>query len=314
MSRAPAASDAARLIDDLCLALDAVVRAGERVALDFGAHGDVTMKSPAQPVTEADLAVDRELRERLIGERPVYGWLSEETRDDRSRLNREHVWIVDPIDGTSSFVAGYPESVVCVGLAEGRSGGAVVGVVFNPMTGELYWAVRGGGAYGVLLETARHVDVGGPSSGLSRVASVADIGPEGWGRFMIVHDVAAAPRDPPRALVSRAEELESTDIPPGWDRIQRGSTAYKMVGVAAGVGEGYFAGGPKSEWDVCAASLIVEESGGRATDLNGEDLRFNRPETEMTGIVCAIDPAMHATLLDWLRSGWRGHGEAGGRA
>lgn len=305
-------SPAARLIDDLCLALDAVAGAGERVALDFGAHGEVRHKTADQPVTDADLAVDRALRERLTGERPDYGWLSEETRDDPARLERDHVWIVDPIDGTRSYIAGYPESVVCVGLADGRSGVAVVGVVHNPLTGELYWAVRGGGAYGVLLDAARHVDVDGPASRLVRVASVADIGAEGWGRFMIVHDVAAAPTDPPRAMVSRAEETESSDLPPGWTRIQRGSTAYKMVGVAARAAEGYFAGRPKSEWDVCAASLIVEESGGRATDLNGEDLRFNQRDTDMAGIVCASDPALHATLLDWLRSGWRGHAEAGG--
>lgn len=306
MSHVGRVSDAARRIDDLCLALEAVVHAGERVALDFGAHGEVRLKSPEQPVTEADLAVDRALRERLIGERPDYGWLSEETRDDLTRLERERVWIVDPIDGTSSFIAGRPESVVCVGLVEGRSGLAAIGVVFNPVTGELYWAVRGGGAYGVLIESARHVDVEPPLDGLAHVDSVDDIGPDGWGRFMIVRDVAAEPRTPRLVLVSRSDELEPDDVPPGWERLARGSTAYKMVGVASAVGDAYVGRGPKSEWDVCAASLIIEESGGRVTDLSGEDLRFNREVTDLRGVVCAIDAPLHATLLDWLRTGWRG--------
>ena len=306
MSLAAGESEAASRIDDLCLALDAVVSAGERVAEDFGRHGDVRMKSADQPVTETDLAVNRELRGRLIGERPDYGWLSEETRDEPSRLERDLVWIVDPIDGTSSFIAGYPDSVVCVGLAEGRSGRAVLGVVFNPVTGELYWAVRGGGAYGVLIEGARHVAVDAPLDRLVRVGSVAEIGPNGWGRFMIVHDVASGPRQPARALVSRADEDESPDVPPGWERVARGSTAYKMIGVASAVGDAYVGTGPKSEWDVCAPSVIVEESGGRVTDLDGEDLRFNRETTTMRGVVCAFDPEVHATLITWLRTGFRG--------
>ena len=298
-------SPAARRIADLCLALEATVDAGERVALDFGSEQDVHMKSAAQPVTETDLAVDRALRARLIGERPEYGWLSEETRDDAARLSREHVWIVDPIDGTSSFVAGIPDSVISVGLAEGRSGVAVLGVIFNPLTGELYWAVRGGGAYGVLLESARHVDVEPPLDGLVRVHSVADIGPEGWGRFMIVHDVRSEPQPPLRAFISRADEHDSAAVPPGWLAVQRGSTAYKMIGVASGVGDGYFSSGSKAEWDVCAAALIVEEAGGRVTDLHGEELRFNREQTERAGVVCASDPAVHAHLFGWVRGGWR---------
>lgn len=305
MTQAPGVSPPARRIADLCLALAAVVDAGERVALDFGSDMDVSHKSPEQPVTETDLAVDRDLRARLMGERPDYGWLSEETRDDPSRLTREHVWIVDPIDGTSSFVAGIPDSVVSVGLAEGRSGVAVLGVIFNPLTGELYWAVRGGGAYGVLLESARHVEVELPAPGLVRVGSVDDIGPSGWGRFMIVHDVRTEPRPPLRAFVSRADEHDSDAMPPGWVPVLRGSTAYKMIGVASGVGEAYFASGPKSEWDVCAAALIVEEAGGRVTDLDGEDLRFNRESTDMRGVVCAGEEAVHAQLIAWLRGGWR---------
>lgn len=300
-----APTPAASLIADLELAIDAAVRAGERVALDFGRRMDVRMKSASQPVTDTDLAVDRALRERLLGERPTYGWLSEETRDDERRLACDHIWIVDPIDGTSSFVAGHPDSVVSIGLADGRSGLAVVGVIFNPLSGELYWAVRDGGAYGVLLETARHVDAPAPVEGLVRIDSVHDIGPDGWGRFMIVRDVRSAPEPPLRAFVSRADEHDSSVVPPGWIGVARGSTAYKMAGVAAGVADGYFASGPKSEWDVCAASLIVEQAGGRATDAAGDELRFNRPETDRRGVVCGSDADVHAQLMRWMRQARR---------
>ncbi|HEX6587637.1 MAG TPA: 3'(2'),5'-bisphosphate nucleotidase CysQ [Longimicrobiales bacterium] len=304
MTGEPTSAAAAR-IADLRLAIEAAVHAGERVALDFGGAMDVRMKSADQPVTETDLAVNRSLHLRLMGERPDYGWLSEETRDDPARLERDLVWIVDPIDGTSSFVAGHPDSVISIGLADGRSGLALVGVLFNPITGELYWAVRGAGAYGVLLQTARHEDVAPPLDRLCRIASVDDIGPDGWGRFMIVHDVKSEPRPPLRAFVSRADEHDSSVVPPGWVPVARGSTAYKMAGVASGAGDGYFASGPKSEWDVCAAGLIVEEAGGRATDLDGVDLRYNRRSTDIRGIVCGAEESVHAELLGWVRSGWQ---------
>jgi myo-inositol-1(or 4)-monophosphatase len=122
---------------------------------------------------------------------------------------------------------------------------------------------------------------------------------------MIVHDVRSEPEPPLRAFVSRADEHDSDAVPPGWTAVLRGSTAYKMIGVASGVGDAYFAGGAKSEWDLCAAAVIVEEAGGRVTDLNGEDLRFNRQSTTIGGVVCASDARVHAKLLEWVRTGWR---------
>ena len=84
----------------------------------FGTNMDVVHKSPDQPLTQADLEADSIIREMLIGARPAYGWLSEETADSAVRLQREMVWIVDPIDGTRSFIAGRPEFSISIGLAQ----------------------------------------------------------------------------------------------------------------------------------------------------------------------------------------------------
>src|SRR5687768_16122139 len=130
---------------DLELAIRAARAAGEAVMPSFGGGVEVRYKGPEQPVTDADLAADRVLREMLTGARPEYGWLSEETKDSPDRLSRERLWVVDPIDGTNSFVEGYPEFAVSIGLVE--RGRAVVGVVFNPATDELYHAMAGGGAF-----------------------------------------------------------------------------------------------------------------------------------------------------------------------
>ena len=118
---------------DLELALRAARAAGEVVMPWFRAGAEVRFKSPDQPVTEADLAADRLLQEILLGERPDYGWLSEETRDTPARLGKERLWVVDPIDGTNSFVQGRAEFAISIALVDRRR--AVVGVVYNPAAG-----------------------------------------------------------------------------------------------------------------------------------------------------------------------------------
>src|SRR5262249_55561029 len=88
--------------------------------------------------------VDQLLRERLAGASPDYGWLSEESEDDPARLDAEHVWIVDPIDGTRSYLAGNSDWVVSAALA--YRGRPIAGAVFAPVTDELFLASAGGGA------------------------------------------------------------------------------------------------------------------------------------------------------------------------
>jgi myo-inositol-1(or 4)-monophosphatase len=97
------------------------------------------------PVTEADIAVNDLLHARLGGARPDYGWLSEETEDDSSRLTQPLVWVVDPIDGTRAFAKGHPHFAISVALVE--DGRPVLGVIFNPATDEFFEARFGGGAF-----------------------------------------------------------------------------------------------------------------------------------------------------------------------
>lgn len=260
-------------LGDLELALDATRAAGRLVMATFGTDPAVRHKGPDQPVTEADLGADDLLMERLLGSRPEYGWLSEETADRPERLSRSRVWVVDPIDGTRSFIAGYPEFVVSVGLVE--AGEPVVGVIHNPASQELFWAVRGRGAFGNR----------GEAGGEYRLR------------------VAAAEEDRPSLLASRSE-LGRGELEPfldAYDLREMGSTAYKMAGVAAGAGNGFLSRGPKSEWDVAAGALIVEEAGGTVTDLRGLRLTFNRPDPYVHGVLVAA-PALHAALLKRVRA------------
>lgn len=226
-------------------------------------------KSDKTPITEADLAVDRELRERLTAARPDYGWLSEETKDDASRLERRRVWIVDPIDGTKGFVRGNDQWCISAALVE--DGVPVVGVIANPATGELFEAVRNAGARvnGKRLAAPSREDV----SGCTMVMHKSIVGSGKWGK--------------PWPDLSLAM----------WN-----SMALRLCRVATGEAHGTVVVSHKCDWDLAAADLIVREAGGKVTGLTGDTMRYNRPETRHRGVVGAGE-TLHRCLLEHT-SGW----------
>ena len=140
------AADAAShdLATDHALLLDAVREAGALALKYFRTDVESWDKSPDNPVSEADLAVDKLLRDKLMTARPGYGWLSEETADTPDRRTKSHVWIVDPIDGTRAFLRGTPQFAVSAALVVDEH--PVSGAVFNPAQGEMFEAKKGGGA------------------------------------------------------------------------------------------------------------------------------------------------------------------------
>jgi myo-inositol-1(or 4)-monophosphatase len=267
---------------DLELALDAAWAAGVAVMAWFGTGAEVRHKGPDQPVTDADLAADAVLWERLLGGRPEYGWLSEETVDGPARLGRDRVWVVDPLDGTRSFIRGYREFAVSVALVE--SGEAILGVVYNPASGDMYWAERGRGSY--------------HSAGWTGVGSAGSGGrPEG-----VRLGIGEPASKDARSLVASRTEIgrgEFAALLPRWEIRPLGSTACKLAAVASGAGHAYLSRGPKSEWDVAAGALLVTEAGGAATNLRGELFRYNRADPSVHGVVAAA-PGVHRELLDML--------------
>ncbi len=204
-------------------------------------------------VTAADLVVDRILKESLLNKFDDYGWLSEETKDDSSRRNHQRVWIVDPIDGTREYVMHNPEYVVSIALVE--NGSPVLGVIYNPETEELFEAVLGEGAkLNGRKITSNHMLKNKPVVEVSR----SDIEK---GRF---------------AEFSSRMELRPC-----------GSIAYKLARLAAGMADSTLSVTPKNEWDIAAGVLLVTESGGNVTDLNGEPYIFNQNATLVNGVIAA---------------------------
>jgi myo-inositol-1(or 4)-monophosphatase len=212
---------------------------------------EVGDKGGGDPVTEADLAVDRLLREMLPNDDE--GWLSEETEDDPARLGCRRVWIVDPIDGTREFVAGIPEWGVLIGLCV--DGVAVAGGFLNPIS---RLKVVGGVGLGCTANgESSHVADGPDLAGAKVLASRSEIRRGEWERF---------------------EGLDF-EIEP------MGSVAHKLALVAAGLGDATWTLAPKNEWDVAGGVALVHSAGGAAVLPDGAEPRFNQRRPRVSGLI-----------------------------
>lgn len=217
-------------------------------------------------MTEADLAVNAALRDMLRSARPDYGWLSEEDPDSETRLETEFQFILDPIDGTRSFIAG--EDVFAISLAVVQNGVARAGVVYLPALDRLYTATDHGPAL---------------KDGQPIMASKQQ-GIEG------------------ARLLTTAQALQPQHWPggvPDLKRSFRASLAYRLCLVAEGRHDGMLTLRDAWEWDIAAGSLIAARAGAAVTDRTGQTLRFNQPNPLAPGVLVAA-PGLHAALLQRL--------------
>ena len=254
--------DRALLCDRLALA---VREAGALALQTFRRQPVNWIKGVSSPVSEADVAVDALLRERLLAIRDA-GWLSEETEDDPARLGRAEVWVVDPIDGTRAYLAGLPDWVIAAALV--RAGRPLVGALYAPVSDELFLSAAGDGATlngaPIAASTGDHLAGATFSGAKRRLDSLAAIEPR----------IATVPRIP--------------------------SLALRLARVATGALDGTFVAPNSRDWDLAAADLLVHEAGGLITTLQGESLIYNRPDP-VHGVLVAAGRARHARLLDVIR-------------
>ena len=219
------------------------------------------------PVTEADRAIDEVLRQNLL--REGEGWLSEESVDDESRLNKNRVWIVDPLDGTREFVAGIPEFCVSIGFVE--NGRPVAGGIYNPATDE--------------------VMLGAIDSGVWYNGKPARCGL----RTALKGSLALASR----SEVKRGEWKQFQGGP--FDIQAMGSVAYKLGLVAVGRADLTFTLTPKHEWDVAAGAALVLSAGGIVTTPDNHELRCNQRHPLLPGLI-GCGPNLSEELLGYLKS------------
>jgi myo-inositol-1(or 4)-monophosphatase len=254
--------------DDHVLLCEAVRTAGAHARQLFELGIDHWSKQDGTPVCRADIEVDAILRERLVGARGGYGWLSEETRDSAERLRQRQVWVVDPVDGTRAFLRGDPHWTISAALVE--DGRPVLAAIYNPVTGEFFDAVEGAGAR-----------LNGEAISVSERDTLKGC------RMLMHRSVKESPkwREP---WPEMATEM-------------RNSMAYRLSLVACGSFDATLAVSAKSEWDLAAADLIVSEAGGIVSAHDGARFTYNEPDYRRPNVLAA-GPGLYDAILARARA------------
>ena len=251
------------LAADLALIRDAAIAAGELALSERDAGLKIWSKSGGSPVTSADMAVDRLLRDTLLSARPDHGWLSEETADTAQRLSNRRIFVVDPIDGTVAYMKDKPWWCIPIALVE--DGRPIAAVIHAPALGETFTATLGGGAA-----------LNGRPITASDTTDLDDA-----------------------SVLADARLMEGPHWLEPWPAMRfekRNAIAYRMALVAAGAFDAAINLTPKWDWDVCAGALIVEEAGGRVSDHHGHAWRFNQADPRQNSLICSA-PALHPLIV-----------------
>lgn len=226
------------------------VAAGEAI-MEIYETGDfgIEMKSDQSPLTKADKESNRRIVSYLRELFPEYGILSEEEKDDQSRLEKELCFVIDPLDGTKEFVKRNGQFTVNIALSYRKE--SVMGVIYVPVTGELYYAARGYGSYLEKDQVVTRLQVAKEDKPLSELRVVMS-GSHG------------------------CEAMEQLIAQYGWHHLLRIGSSLKGCLVAKGEADVYYRHNPTMEWDTAAMQCIVEEAGGIFRQMDGTPMTYNR--------------------------------------
>ncbi len=263
---------------ELSVALQLAREAGASLLEHYGKTLRVEYKSDGideEPVTQADRAANELIVKRLREEFPLDGILAEESADTSARLQKQRVWIIDPLDGTSGFIARNGDFAVQIGLAlEGES---VLGVVYQPLPDVLHWAVRGRGAW---------IKRAGFENMKARVSEELDIK-----RMRLA--ASRTHRSPRMDRVVRALGVR--------EEVRRGSVGVKVGLIVEQQCDLYVhLSGRTKQWDTCAPEIILTEAGGHFTDLFGRPLEYNKTDLQNHNGIVATNGATHNRVIESL--------------
>jgi 3'(2'), 5'-bisphosphate nucleotidase len=255
-------------------------QAGERIMnfynTSFITEEKLGLDNFTEPVTEADREASRIIVGGLLTEFPDDGILSEEEADDKTRLTKDRVWIIDPIDGTNGFVNHEGDFAVQIGLAiEGKS---VLGVVYEPLTEKLFWAIKDSGAW---------LELPDKEPQRLKVSAKTNF------RQMIL----AASRS------HRSSRMDKVAKTFGFRKeIKRGSVGVKVGLLAQQECDIYIHLSPRTKhWDTCAPQIILEEAGGKMTDLFGGSIVYNTTNVQNYNGVVSTNGVSHDAAIQQLK-------------
>ena len=235
--------------------LKAAVETAGKVALDyFGKEIEIETKPDGSKVSAADYAVNDSLEKQLRALDPSSDWLSEESPENPRRIHSDRIWIIDPIDGTSSYLQGNRDWTIVAALIE--NGHPVLGAVYNPVRSEMFLSAKGQGAQlnGVPITT-------NTTSELKEAHIITS-----------------------KSHFKRTFKEAESELPSfGW----RCSMAYRIALVASGQVDATLSLTPKSDWDIAASHLILEEAGGKISTPNGTPITYNNRDLRHEGVAAS---------------------------
>lgn len=233
-------------------AINAGLKAKEKIMEIYSKGFEVEIKSDNSPVTIADKSADEIIREHLHKAFPTHAFLTEESTDNLSRLNNDFVWIVDPVDGTKDFVAKDGQFTTNIALAYKHK--LVVGVVIAPAIDEMYFASESNGAfYQKFGEKPVRIHVNNKTSDLTMLTSV----------FHFTEDE--------QKFINKHNDVIK--------HVMKKGSSLKPCAIAHGLAEVTFRSSPNTkEWDTAACQIVVTEAGGIFVQPNGDEITYNRED------------------------------------
>ena len=255
----------------LNIMVQAATKAGRSLTRDFGEveNLQVSVKGPADFVSNADKQAEKIVFEELQKARPTYSFLMEEG-GEVTGTDGQHRWIIDPLDGTTNFLHGVPMFAVAIALE--RAGEIVASVIFNPIMDELFTAEKGGGAW---LNDRKRLRVANRKH-LSEALVVTGVNSQG------------------RSL-DFLQLKQLGQVVPAVSGIRRtGSASTDLAWLAAGRFDAYWEAGLKP-WDVAPGWLLLREAGGTMSDFSGT------PGSIWNGEVLAGNEMIHSQLLKVIK-------------
>ncbi|HBA98060.1 MAG TPA: 3'(2'),5'-bisphosphate nucleotidase [Lachnospiraceae bacterium] len=236
---------------ELEVSIKAAIEAGHAIMDIYNSAEDmqITYKDGDMPLTVADKAANKIIVETLKKEFQTYSILSEEEKDNKSRLENDCCFVVDPLDGTKEFIKRNGQFTVNIALAYKHE--SVMGVIYVPVTGELYYAVKGKGAF---------FDNGSGKSERIEVSKCTDLA-----KLRLVMSSSHG-----------CEQMDRLIEKYKFDNFVKMGSSLKGCVVARGDAEVYYRFNPTMEWDTAAMQCIVEEAGGIFMQMDDTPMRYNR--------------------------------------
>ena len=251
------------------LAINSVIDAGKTVMKIYNQPFETKIKSDNSPITEADIASNK-IIQKIISTSD-YPILSEETKDNKKRLEKETVWIIDPLDGTSDFINKTGEFTIMIGLV--RKQVPVLGIIYCPPQNTLYVAQQNQGSY--------------------------QLAGEKWSKMSVstISDLTKS-----RTVYSRHHSEESERLFFKYiktKKLTKRGSSFKAIDVASGTSELYFTSTNKiKQWDTCASYCLVKEAGGNMTDVYGNDLNYNIDDVNHQNGIIVSNGLVHEKVVN----------------